>query len=152
MDEQIRKRIEAVRREISGCALNPEHKDNLQVHLDRAERCANGTPDKIGAIGEAVAEMIIRDVRHDVRTEDMIVQRVAKVVESAIGKHSRACRNTRRQLLVPRALRRSGPLGWLLELVFYAWQQSPLITIALLIYLHYSGALASLGKILTGGN
>lgn len=86
MNEQTEKRIYAARIEVSKSTLEPEHKDNLHAFLDHAELCANGTPDKIGAIGAAVADMIVRDARREVREE----QRVSRAIDVHVARCPRA--------------------------------------------------------------
>lgn len=130
MDEQTRKRIEAVRSEIAKSDLEPEHKDNLQRHLDHAERCANGTPDKIQALSEAFADKLIRDVRHEVRA----VETTQKIINQAIIEHTSLCS----------IKRRPGLLGFIDRL----YDQYPIIAIGLMFYFIQSGKVELLIKAL----
>jgi hypothetical protein len=77
MDSATQQRIEAAREEVNSSPLDPEHKDALQMLLDHAGRCANGTPDKIGAMSVAIADLIVRDVRREAREDARIAAAVA---------------------------------------------------------------------------
>ena len=77
MDERTAGMIKATRAEVEASALEPEHKDVLQGMLDHAHKCANGTPDKVGAIGEAVAALIVRDARKEVRDHKRLKDEIA---------------------------------------------------------------------------
>lgn len=87
MDDVIRNRIEAVRAEVHRSEMEPELKDALQVRLDHATRCANGHPDKINAIAEAVSDGIVHDVRNEVR----IRERINASITAAVAAHAIAC-------------------------------------------------------------
>lgn len=84
MDETTAARIAAARKEVDRSGIDGEHKDALQAMLDHAERCSNGTPDKLAAIGEAMGDLIVRDVRREARED--------RRISAALKAHERACR------------------------------------------------------------
>lgn len=87
MDEVVRDRIEAARREVSRSKLEPELKDALQMRLDCAHTCSNGCPDKLVAIAAAVSDGIVHDVRNEVRSRE----RMEAAIAMAVKAHADAC-------------------------------------------------------------
>lgn len=135
MNEQIKNRINAVRCEIEKSGLAGEHRDILHNLMDHAEKCANGTPDKINALCEAVSDMLIRDVRNEIRSYDRMKELLENTVGSAINDHAESCSFKRRTGL------------WGVVDAFA--QQYPTITIVIIVYLVQTGRIESILK-LTG--
>lgn len=98
MDTTTEEKINAARAEVSKSDLDPSHRDALQTRLDHAYKCSNGTPDKIAAIGAAVADGIVHEVRAEVRAPE----RFKKIVEDAIEDHE--VRSEKRLMQVIREL------------------------------------------------
>ena len=76
MDEITKGRIEAARSEVAESHLPSARKDGLQRLLDHAERCANGTPDKVIAIAEALSDLLTHLTRQEAREPERIEQAV----------------------------------------------------------------------------
>jgi hypothetical protein len=87
MNPIIEQKIIAARSEVQRDSMPPERKDALQSMLDHAHSVANGNPDKIGAIAEAMSYIIIHIVRAETREHD----RTCK----AIADHSTECKANR---------------------------------------------------------
>lgn len=93
MNPIIEQKINAARSEVHLDSMPPERKDALQSMLDHAHSCANGHPDKIGAIAEAMSYIIIHIVRAETRERDRTA--------TAIEEHATICKANR----VPKTLR-----------------------------------------------
>ena len=84
MNPIIEQKIIAARCEVQRDSMPPERKDALQSMLDHAHSVANGNPDKIGAIAEAMSYIIIHIVRAETREHDR--------TEAAIESHATECK------------------------------------------------------------
>lgn len=93
MNPIIEQKINAARSEVNRDAMPPERKDALQSMLDHAHSVANGSPDKIGAIAEAMSYIIIHIVRQETRESERTAH--------AIEEHATICKANR----VPKNLR-----------------------------------------------
>ena len=127
MNEIIEQKIKAARQEVENEVdpKHPERKDGLQEMLNHAYRCANGSPDKIGAIADAVAALIIHSVRAEIR-EPLRMQ-------EAVDAHEEKCRASR----IPRSVR---------EALMSAAAQYPLVTLLVVGWLIERGYLAQVLK------
>lgn len=96
MNQIIEQKINAARMEVEKTEAPAERKDGLHAMLDHAHSCANGHPDKIVAIAEAMSYLII----HIVRSETREGERIAL----AIDRHSENCPGGR----APRTLKELG--------------------------------------------
>ena len=83
----IEQKINAARTEVEAAPIVSERKDGLQGMLDHAQACANGTPNKLEAIAEAMSFLIV----HIVRSETREIHRI----NDAIAGHATACRLAR---------------------------------------------------------
>lgn len=97
MDQMIIERIRSARIEVHASDTTPERKDSMQSMLDHAHKCANGTPDKVGAIAEAMSYLIVQIVREEARESG----RLGDAIDKAINHHSESCKVGR----VPRTTR-----------------------------------------------
>ena len=84
MNPIIEQKIIAARSEVQRDSMPPERKDALQSMLDHAHSVANGSPDKIGAIAEAMSYIIIHIVRAETREHDR--------TKAAIEAHTTECK------------------------------------------------------------
>jgi hypothetical protein len=87
MNPIIEQKINAARSEVQRDSMPPERKDALQSMLDHAHSVANGNPDKIGAIAEAMSYIIIHIVRQETREHDR--------TKAAIEDHTSECKANR---------------------------------------------------------
>jgi len=111
VNQIIEQKIKAARQEVDGTNAPPERKDGLQSLLDQAYATANGSPDKLGEMANAISLLIIHNVRAEIRE--------GARMQAAIDTHQVVCRATR----VPRTFR---------EAMNSAAAQYPLLTILLL--------------------
>jgi len=118
MNEIIEQKLKATRKEVEDKVdpKHPERKDGLQTMLDHAYRCANGSTNKIEAIADALAALIIHSVRAEIR-EPLRMQ-------EAVDAHKAACRASRIPKSVREALMSAAAqyplvallvIGWLIE-------------------------------------
>jgi len=126
IDELVKQKIKAARSEVDRSELiAPDHKDSLQGLLDHAERCANGTPDKIAALADAFADLLVRTVRTEVRALD----ERSVAISCAIKDHAEICKLSRR----------TGIKGVMDSFL----QQYPTLAVGILIYLIHTGKLTA---------
>jgi len=83
MDDLVKEDIERTRRYLLGSTLAEDTKDGLQNLLTSAARGANGTPDKLQAIADAMLALAIHEVKQAVR--------LPALVQSAVDAHSVKC-------------------------------------------------------------
>jgi len=93
MNPIIEQKIKATRQEVEGTNAPPERKDGLRDLLDQAYATANGSPDKLVAMANAISLLIVHNVRAEIRE--------GARMQAAIDAHQVVCRATR----VPRTLR-----------------------------------------------
>lgn len=120
MDPILEGRFDAVRKEVSRSRLEPEHKELLQARIDKAARCANGSPDKVAAIADALSDSILHDVREVIRSPD----RVESAIDAAIQRHLSGCPSR------AAASAEKGVKAWLREV----WKQNPTIAAVAFIF------------------
>jgi len=123
MNEIIEQKIKAARAEVEKSRAPSERKDGLQAMLDHAHSCANGHPDKIAAIAEAMSYLIVHIVRSETREPERF--------ETAIAAHRTECRASR----MPRNLR---------EAAMAVAAQYPILTILAIGWAAERGWLAKL--------
>lgn len=143
MDLQLRKRIEAARVEVEASELSHAHRENLQRQLDHAEKCANGTPDKMEALCEAIADTLIRDAREEIRVREDMKHAAAAAAATAVREQAQVCAAAAEALAAARR-RRPGLAGVWDTMV----AQSPTATILGVYYMVSKGYGADLLRFL----
>lgn len=83
MNEQAKEKIERTRGYVLASNLAEEAKDGLSNLLDAGAKAANGAPDKIQAIADAILELILHEVKQAVRHPE--------VVKKAVEAHALTC-------------------------------------------------------------
>lgn len=72
---------------IKNSALHDDSKELLYTLLDTAAESANGTPDKLGAIGDTLLAFCLYEIRSSVR----FPVQLNTAVEEAVKAHTNAC-------------------------------------------------------------
>lgn len=83
MNEESKEKVERTRAYLLGSGLAEDTKDGLQGLLDAAGKAANGTPDKLQAIADAMLALAIHEVKQAVRLPAM--------VKGAVEAHAMGC-------------------------------------------------------------
>lgn len=83
MNEQAKEKIERTRKYVLASALPEDTKDGLGNLLDAGACAANGTPDKLQAIADAILELILHEVKQAVRNPE--------AVKKAVQEHVKEC-------------------------------------------------------------
>jgi hypothetical protein len=82
MDPKIQSQVDAVKLELSKADhLTPEHRDLLDLRLNEALECSNGTPEKLNKIATVVAIGAIGSTRQEIRLDSRMSAAVTKGME-----------------------------------------------------------------------
>lgn len=130
MDDNQKDWILAVRREVDKSSFEPDHKSALQRQLNSASKLLNGTTDKMAIMFECTAEKIVRDVRQELKVKE----ERKKQIDERIAEHMSMCK----------AQRRPGIWGFVDKM----YDQSPILTMVLIIWAFQSGYVGQLLKLI----
>jgi hypothetical protein len=76
MTDETKEKIHDIKEELNESGLPPMHKDSLRSIVNLAASVANGHPDKIQGITDLLLEMVLQDVRKEVRQPGKIAEEV----------------------------------------------------------------------------
>lgn len=84
-------KIERTRAYLLASTLPEDTKDGLQDLLDKAGKAANGTPDKLQAIADAMLSMALHEVKQAVRVPEVVIRSAERAAKAEVETHASAC-------------------------------------------------------------
>jgi len=133
MKEETAAKVKITRDQIEKSILNDDSKELLHVLLDTAAESANGSPNKLDAIGDTLLAFCLYEIKSTVRFPVQLHQ----VVDSAVKAHADACPMRAANANMPKAL------IWLIP---YKWPLC-IVTCVLLFAPNAAGIIGALVKI-----
>jgi len=79
-----RPHLDRARADLASASMPDDTREHLFGLLDRADKVSNGTPDKVGAIADALAALLIHQVRRDIRAPGEVRTAIQESVEAHV--------------------------------------------------------------------
>ena len=79
-----RPHLDRARADLAAASMPDETREHLHGLLDRAAEVSNGTPDKVGAIADALAALLVHQVRRDIRAPGEVRAAILASVEAHV--------------------------------------------------------------------
>jgi hypothetical protein len=127
-------KINNTREIIKNSTLHDDSKELLYTLLDTAAESANGTPDKLKAIGDTLLAFCLYEIRSSVRFPEQLNQSI----ENAVKKHADSCPLRNATINMPKIAIWLMPFKWPLcilgSIMLFAPNASAIITSVIKIW------------------